>query len=61
MLNMYESNVGAKHSRHQKVYASLPTLLPIGPSMYAENVHDSLTWCEPTLTPRRGADAGFRL
>ena len=44
MLNMYESNVGAKHSRHQKVYASLPTLLPIGPSMYADDVHEALAW-----------------
>ena len=48
MEALYAKHVGKTDggaSSHQSYFPSLPTLMPIGPSMYAENVKSALLWC----------------
>ena len=46
LQQVYSRYVGTGNNRHEEYFGSLPTLLPIGPSMYSRNARESLNWYE---------------
>ena len=46
LKQVYSRYIGTGPSHHQEYFGSLPTLLPIGPTMFSRNARASLEWYE---------------